>query len=220
MRVTATSGTVDDRAVVLPYAMVLGPGVTLGRDWTATDAWTRVLAHTVKKELVVRTAITRAVGSLVLVVSVTGIVFVTGMRAKSPAVVNGVRKLGRAMRPLAIKSAGGPGASASVVHHVGRTSGRSYSTPVGAVPTDDGFVIALPYGLSADWLKNVLASGSATIAHDGSTYDVDRPEIVPLSAVEHQFSPTDQRAHRLFGVDQCLRVRRTVPDQPDTGTTG
>ena len=58
-----------------------------------------------------RTAITRAAGSLVLVVSVTGIVFVTGMRAKSPAVVNGVRKLGRAMRPLAIKSAGGPGAS-------------------------------------------------------------------------------------------------------------
>ena len=112
------------------------------------------------------------------------------MRAKSPAVVNGVRKLGRAMRPLAIKSAGGPGASASVVHHVGRTSGRSYSTPVVAVPTDDGFVIALPYGLSADWLKNVLASGSATIAHDGSTYDVDRPEVVPLSAVEHQFSPT------------------------------
>ena len=131
-------------------------------DWTATDAWTRVLAHTVKKELVVRTAITRAVGSLVLVVSVTGIVFVTGMRTKSPAVVNGVRKLGRAMRPLAIKSAGGPGASASVVHHVGRTSGRSYSTPVGAVPIDDGFVIALPYGLSADWLKTC----SRWVRHD------------------------------------------------------
>ena len=55
-----------------------------------------------------RTAITRAAGSLVVVVSVTGIVFVTGMRARSPAVVNGVRKLGRAMRPLALKSAGGP----------------------------------------------------------------------------------------------------------------
>ena len=167
-----------------------------------------------------RTAITRSAGSLVLVVSVTGIVFVTGMRSKSPTVVTGVRKLGRAMRPLAIKSAGGPGASASVVHHVGRTSGRSYSTPVGAVPIDDGFVIALPYGLSADWLKNVLASGSATIAHDGSAYVVDRPEVVPLSAVEDQFSRADQRAHRLFGVDQCLRVRRVDPDHCDTGTPG
>ena len=110
-----------------------------------------------------------------------------------------LRDLHAPMRPLAIKSAGGPGASASVVHHVGRTSGRSYSTPVGAVPTYDGFVIALPYGLSADWLKNVLACGSATICHDGHTYDVDRPEVVPLSAVEHRFSPNDLRAHRLFG---------------------
>ena len=135
-----------------------------------------------------RTAITRGTGGLVLVVSVIGIVFVTGMRAQSPAVVNGVRKLGRAMRPLAIKSAGAPGTSTAVVHHVGRTSGRSYSTPVGAVPIDGGFVVALPYGLRADWLKNVLASGSGTIAHGGTTYDVDRPEIVPLSAVGHQFS--------------------------------
>ena len=167
-----------------------------------------------------RRAITRVVGSLVLVVSVIGIVFVTGMRAKSPPVVTGVRKLGRAMRPLAIKSAGGPGASASVVQHVGRTSGRSYSTPVGAVPIDDGFVIALPYGRSADWLKNVLASGSATIDHDGGTYEVDRPEVVALSVLDHQFSPADQRAHRVFGVDECLRVRRVVPDQPEAGTTG
>ena len=102
------------------------------------------------------------------------------------------------MRPLTIKSAGGR-ARPPLIHHVGRTSGSSYSTPVGAVPIEDGFVIALPYGLSADWLKNVLASGSATIAHDGDTYDVDRPEVVPLSAVERQFSHADQRAHRLFG---------------------
>lgn len=167
-----------------------------------------------------RRAITRVAGSLVLVTSVTGIVFVTGMRAQSPPVVNGVRKLGRAMRPLAIKSAGGPGASASVVHHVGRTSGRSYATPVGAVPIDDGFVIALPYGLSADWLQNVLASGSATIGHDGAMHDVDRPEVVAMSAVGDQFSAADQRAHRVFAVDQCLRVRHTVRDQPPTATTG
>ena len=88
------------------------------------------------------------------------------------------------------------------------------------MPSDDGFVIALPHGLSADWLQNVLASESATIVHDGSTYDVDRPEVVPLSAVEDQFSPADRRAHRLFAVDQCVRVRRTGTDQPDTATTG
>jgi len=163
----------------------------------------------------VRKAIMRAAGTLVLVVAATGIVFVVGMRTKSPIVVNGVRRLGRTMRPLAIRSAGGPGASASVVHHIGRTSGRPYSTPVGAVPVDDGFVIALPYGLAADWLQNVLASGSATIVHEGTAVEVDRPEVVALSSVEDQFSRGDQRAHRVFGVAQCLRVRRRAADAPD-----
>jgi deazaflavin-dependent oxidoreductase (nitroreductase family) len=137
-----------------------------------------------------------------------GIFFVAGMRTKSPRVLDAVRKTGRAMKPLALKSAGTPGAYASVVRHVGRTTGRAYETPVGAVATDDGFVIALPYGLNTDWLKNVLASGSATIVDEGSTYEVDQPRVVPIAAAEAYFSPQDQRAHRMFAVDRCLRLRR------------
>jgi deazaflavin-dependent oxidoreductase (nitroreductase family) len=101
-----------------------------------------------------------------------------------------------------------------VIRHVGRTTGRTYETPVGAVATADGFVIALPYGANTDWLKNVLASGSATIVDEGSTYDVDRPQVVPMAAAGHHFSPRDQRAHRMFGVDDCLRVRRVGQEQP------
>jgi deazaflavin-dependent oxidoreductase (nitroreductase family) len=157
-------------------------------------------------------AVSRAIAGLVLAVSAIGVVFVTGMRRKSPAVVDRVRVLGRTMRPLAIRSAGGPGASASVISHVGRSSGRAYSTPVAAVPVDDGFLVALPYGRRADWLKNVLAGGSATIGHDGGTYEVDRPEIIAISSVEDRFSPADQRAHRLFGVDECVRLRRVDAD--------
>jgi hypothetical protein len=74
-------------------------------------------------------------------------------------------------------------------------------------------VIALPYGPNTDWLRNVLASGSATIVDEGTTYDVDRPEVVALAVEERSFSPADQRAHRLFGVEQCLRVRRITPDE-------
>jgi deazaflavin-dependent oxidoreductase (nitroreductase family) len=68
-----------------------------------------------------------------------------------------------------------------VVRHVGRTTGRPFETPVQAVVTDDWFVIALPYGANTDWLKNVLATKSATIVREGTTYTVDRPEIVPMS---------------------------------------
>ena len=121
------------------------------------------------------------------------------------------------MRPLALKSAGTPGAYASVIRHVGRTTGRAYETPVGAVAIDDGFVIALPYGPNTDWLKNVLASGSATIVDEGSTYDVDRPEVLPMAEADRYFSPQDRRAHGVFGVDQCLRVRRLGPEEPVQG---
>src|SRR5260370_40168207 len=34
----------------------------------------------------------------------------------------------------------------AVIHHRGRRSGRSYSTPLGARPTIDGFVIPLTFG--------------------------------------------------------------------------
>jgi deazaflavin-dependent oxidoreductase (nitroreductase family) len=157
--------------------------------------------------------IAKLIGGVLLALVATGVVFVVGMRTKSPVVLDTVRRTSRAMKPLALKSAGTPGAYASVIRHVGRTTGRAYETPVGAVAIDDGFVIALPYGPNTDWLKNVLASGSAIIVDEGSTYDVDRPELVPMAAAGRYFSPQDQRAHRMFGVDQCLRVRRLGPGQ-------
>lgn len=99
-----------------------------------------------------------------------------------------------------------------MIRHVGRTSGRPYETPASAVATDDGFVIALPYGPNTDWLKNVLASGSAVIVHEGNTYRVHRPEMVPMSDAAHFFPPEDQRTHRRFRVEECLLVRRVEPD--------
>jgi deazaflavin-dependent oxidoreductase (nitroreductase family) len=156
-------------------------------------------------------SIAKFVGGLVLALAAIGVVFVTGMRTKSPRVLDAVRKTSRAMKPLALRSAGTPGAYAAVVRHVGRTTGRPYETPVGAVATEDGFVIALPYGPNTDWLKNVLASGTASIVDEGNTYEVDRPEVVPMAAAGRYFSPQDQRAHRMFAVDQCLRVRRIGP---------
>ena len=47
---------------------------------------------------------------------------------------------------------------------------------------------------------------------DGHTYAVDRPEIVPMHAVEAYFSVSEQRSSRLFGADECLRVRTTGPE--------
>ena len=146
---------------------------------------------------------------LLAVLLIIAIVFVLGMRAKTPWVLNAVRRFARALgNPFQMRSAGTPGAYASVVRHTGRTSGRRFETPVVPVATDDGFVIALPYGSNTDWLKNVLASGSATIVNEGHTYRVDQPEIISTDAAAAYFPAKEQRSLRFFRIDQCLRVQR------------
>jgi hypothetical protein len=54
----------------------------------------------------------------------------------------------------------------------------------------------------------VLANGTATIVYDGRTYSVDQPRVVPLAEVSSAFSASNRRAHRVFGVTQCLVLRR------------
>jgi deazaflavin-dependent oxidoreductase (nitroreductase family) len=116
----------------------------------------------------------------------------------------------RVMRPLALRSAGKQGSSTSVVRHIGRRSGRMYQTPVIAVQHDDKFLIALPYGQRTDWLKNVLDKGSATIVTNGHTYQVDRPEVIPMGEATGYFRPREQRMHRQFHVESALQVHRRL----------
>jgi deazaflavin-dependent oxidoreductase (nitroreductase family) len=152
-------------------------------------------------------------GALLAGLVALALVYVVGMRAKSPLVQDPLIRLQRAViNPRQMRSAGTPGAYASVIRHRGRTSGRSYETPVGVVVADGGFLIALPYGSRTNWLQNVLASGSATIVHEGHTYPVDQPELVPMQEVVSRFTTGDQRSFRWFAVDQALRVRRVEPE--------
>jgi deazaflavin-dependent oxidoreductase (nitroreductase family) len=107
-----------------------------------------------------------------------------------------------------MRSAGTPNTFASVIMHQGRRTGNSYETPVWALPTEDGFVIAIVYGSRSDWHKNVMASGAAAIVHKGETYPANQPEVVPMETARAYFPATLQRTHRLIRVDRCLRVRR------------
>jgi len=146
---------------------------------------------------------------LFLALSAIATVYVLGIRSQSSRVRNAARRFHRAVgNPLQLRSAGTPGTYASVIRHQGRTTGRTYETPVWAVPTEDGFVIAIVYGSRTDWLKNVLASGTAAIVHDGDTCPINQPEIVPMESARAYFPAKLQRTHRLVRVDGCLRVRR------------
>ena len=67
-----------------------------------------------------------------------------------------------------------------VVTHVGRTSGRTYRTPLDAFPTATGYVLVARYGPESDWIQNVLAAGEATLRVDGTDHPLGAPRLVGL----------------------------------------
>ena len=68
----------------------------------------------------------------------------------------------------------------------------------------------MPYGTRADWLRNVLAAGRATIVSGGESFDVEEPIIAATAEVAPQIPPGTLRTLRIFGVSECVHLRRTT----------
>ncbi len=66
----------------------------------------------------------------------------------------------------------------AVVEHVGRRSGRRYRTVIWAFPVADGMAVALTFGSSADWVRNVVAAGECRLKWRARWRRYDRPEVV------------------------------------------
>jgi deazaflavin-dependent oxidoreductase (nitroreductase family) len=151
---------------------------------------------------------------VVLALAALAIGFVMAWRKKSGLVLGPIIWMSKkVMNPMQMRFAGTPGAYASIVRHRGRISGAEYATPVGVVADGDAFLVALPYGARAQWLRNVLAAGSATLVHEGTTYQVDRPELIALATVADRFSASDQRLFRWLHVEDCLRLHNAEREE-------
>jgi len=68
----------------------------------------------------------------------------------------------------------------AVVHHVGRTSGRTYRTPVVAFKTAKGFVIPMTYGRDVDWGRNLVKAGGGEVEQMGRRFALRHPRIVDI----------------------------------------
>lgn len=66
----------------------------------------------------------------------------------------------------------------AVFEHVGRKSGKTYHTPVNMFRTGDGYVVALTYGPTSDWVRNVLAAGECYVVTRGRRVHLVRPRVV------------------------------------------
>ena len=80
---------------------------------------------------------------------------------------------------------GGPfeGAPMILVHHVGRTSGKQYTTPLVYLPGEGGddsiYIFASKGGAptNPDWYGNLIAAGEATVEVGTSTFVVAITEV-------------------------------------------
>jgi deazaflavin-dependent oxidoreductase (nitroreductase family) len=94
------------------------------------------------------------------------------------------------------------------IHHVGRTSGQEYRTPIDAMAVDDGFVITLVYGQRSDWVRNVLAAGSARLEVEGEIIEIVDPEILTADQAFARLPSGTKRPPRALRIDEFLAVRR------------
>ena len=130
----------------------------------------------------------------------------------SPIVKIVMRPMTKMLNPLIVKLAGRRHfRMAAQIRHVGRRSGRTYTTPVSARRSGDMVVIALTFGNQSDWSRNVRSAGGGTIRIEGEDYDVTQPQFMsrrdakPL--VQAAFSPLERAGFRMLGIKQVMVLR-------------
>ncbi|HUZ51061.1 MAG TPA: nitroreductase family deazaflavin-dependent oxidoreductase [Streptosporangiaceae bacterium] len=100
---------------------------------------------------------------------------------------------------------------AGQIRHVGRRSGRTYTTPVSARRSGDLVLIALTFGNQSDWVRNVRAAGGGSIRIEGADLEVIQPQFMSLvdawPLVQAAFSPRERAGFRVLGIRQVMILR-------------
>ncbi len=118
----------------------------------------------------------------------------------------------RLLNPIILKLAGKRNVRVyAVIEHRGRRSGRTYTTPVAARRTSDGFMVPMAFGEQADWFRNVLAAGECVIRWNGVAYHVIEPELVDWATARLALGRVERMLAPLFA-RQFVRLRLAPAD--------
>lgn len=107
----------------------------------------------------------------------------------------------RAFNPRAIASGKWP-----VLTHVGRVSGATHHTPLDAHPVEGGYLFVLVYGSGSDWVRNILASGSARLRLDGREMELTAPRLVGEDEAFQALADDVSRPPKLLRITEFLRM--------------
>lgn len=106
----------------------------------------------------------------------------------------------------------------SIVEHVGRRSGRAYANPVSAYRLGDGFGITILYGVDAQWVRHVLATGQLTLRTRGRDHVLVRPELISAPDALPAYPWWQQRTLRTRGVEHFLWAHQPGPSPQSNAT--
>ena len=107
----------------------------------------------------------------------------------------------RVFNPMEIRRGARP-----VVIHVGRSSGKTYRTPLDAHPLSDGYAFIPMYGPRTDWVMNVLAAGTARLAIGGREVTLESPRLVRKRDVWPLLPATTKTPPGISDDSQLLRM--------------
>lgn len=98
-----------------------------------------------------------------------------------------------------------------LVVHRGRTSGKTYRTPVNVFPRPgDRYVLALTYGPGTDWVKNVIAAGGCELLTHRTHLELTAPRLFH-DQTRREIRVVERAVLGLLHVNDFLELR-VVPD--------
>ena len=121
--------------------------------------------------------------------------------------INLIRRINRSvLNPVMNRFAGSEHWYASAIHHVGRTSGKEYMTPVWAIKVGRIFYVPLAYGETSDWCRNLMTSGDGILDFHGERFIVYNPTIIDAEEAGGAIPWRDSVRFGIYGVDSYLRL--------------
>ena len=92
-----------------------------------------------------------------------------------------------------------------ILHHVGRTSGREYATPVVIRGTHGATYVPLPLGERTDWYRNAAAAGGVRATWKGRDHWLANPTIIDQGSAAEGFNVVMRSLMRFAGLKLVVR---------------
>ena len=78
--------------------------------------------------------------------------------------------------------------------------------PLAAYPVEGGYIFILVYGSGSDWVRNVLAAGSAGLSFDGEDVDLVSPKLVTGDVAWQLLPPTTKKPPSFLRITEFLQM--------------